>query len=184
MRITGGELRGRRLPIPASRHLRPALERVREAIFNILREHLAGAKVLDAYAGTGSLGLESLSRSAAHVLFVETHRPTAERLAQVLEEWGLGDRGRVLIGDCLRLAKVVAGEGPFDLVFIDPPYPKKLVNHSLEVVARHGWLKEEGIAILKQDRHEDFLLPPGLRVDDQRVYGSSKVTFLSTTTKG
>lgn len=184
MRITGGELRGRRLPIPASRHLRPALERVREAIFNIIRERLAGARVLDAYAGTGLLGLESLSRGAARVLFVETHRPTANRLSQVLAEWNLADRGRVLVGDCLRLARVAAAEGPFDLVFVDPPYPKKLVDRSLETLSRYGWLNAEGLAILKQDRHEDFVLPPGLAVDDQRLYGSSKVTFLRTTTKG
>ena len=97
MRITGGELGGRRFEAHASPHLRPALDQIRESIFNILRERVSEARVLDAFAGTGSLGLESLSRGARHVIFVEQHRPTAQRVERLLVEWKLAERAEVCV---------------------------------------------------------------------------------------
>jgi 16S rRNA (guanine966-N2)-methyltransferase len=180
MRITGGEHRGRRIHIPASKNLRPALERVREAIFNILRDRLAEARVLDCFAGTGLLGLECLSRGAAEVVFVELHRLTAQRIKELVADWNLADRATVIPGDFLRLARSLAAKGPYDLVFVDPPYPKHLVDASLEVVAKANLIGPDGIVILKQSRREEMTPPPDLIITDQRLYGDSKVTFLRT----
>jgi 16S rRNA (guanine966-N2)-methyltransferase len=179
VRITGGELRGRRLHGPASRHLRPALERPREAIFNILRDRMSGARVLDAFAGAGLLGLECLSRGAAHVAFVEVHRPTAERLQATLDEWGLADRARVRRGDFLRLAGALAAEGPYDVIFVDPPYPLDLVGSSLETIAARRLLAADGRVVVKEHRKKNLSPPPALATIDERLYGDSKVTFLT-----
>lgn len=184
MRVTGGTHRGRRLRTPASKHLRPALERVREAMFNILRDRIAGARILDGYAGTGMLGLECLSRGAAEVVFVELHRPTAARLAEVLEEWDFGDRSRLEVGDFLRLARQLATLGPYDLVFVDPPYPKHLVDHSLQVIAQNSLVAPDGLVIVKQHRKETLVVPSVLQIRDQRLYGDSKVTLLAVGEEG
>ncbi|MDP8222016.1 MAG: 16S rRNA (guanine(966)-N(2))-methyltransferase RsmD [Candidatus Lernaella stagnicola] len=179
MRITGGELRGRRLHTPASKYLRPALERVREAIFNILGPRLDGARVLDSFAGTGLLGLECLSRGSAFVTFVELHKPTSRHLAALLPAWGLEERARLIVGDFLRVAPRLAEDGPYDVVFVDPPYPKGLIDRSLEIVAQCKLVAPDGRVVAKQHHKEALVAPVGLSIVDQRTYGDSKVTFLT-----
>ena len=178
MRITGGALRGRRVHTPASAQLRPALERPREAIFNILQNRMRDAVVLDAFAGTGLLGLESLSRGAARAVFVELHRPTARLLDELLVEWTLADRARVVVADFLRVAPALAREGPFDIAFVDPPYPKQLASAALATVADCRLLGPDGVAVVKLHAKHPLEPPPALAVVDERRYGDSKVVFL------
>jgi len=118
LRITGGELGGRRIRAPrGARGLRPTTERVREAIFSILGE-IAGARVLDLFCGTGALGIEAISRGAAEATLVDTDPRSARRN---VEELGLSERAEVVRSDAARFLRR-AGEGAFDLVFCDPPY--------------------------------------------------------------
>jgi 16S rRNA (guanine966-N2)-methyltransferase len=118
LRITGGELGGRRIRVPrGSRDLRPTTERVREAIFSILRD-VSGARVLDLFCGTGALGIEAISRGAAEATLVDT-RPAAAR--RNLEALGLEGRARTIRSDAARFLRR-AEEGSFDLVLCDPPY--------------------------------------------------------------
>jgi 16S rRNA (guanine966-N2)-methyltransferase len=121
MRVIAGVLGGRRLVAPKGLDTRPTSDRVREALFSALG-HVASARVLDLYAGTGALGIEALSRGAAHATFVESGRPALAALRENLATLALGDRARVVALPAARaLASMAKGE-PFDLVFVDPPY--------------------------------------------------------------
>jgi 16S rRNA (guanine966-N2)-methyltransferase len=117
VRVAGGELRGRKLAVPRGRNLRPTTERVREAVFSILAD-VSGARVLDLFCGSGALGIEALSRGAAHATLVDTRPGAAERN---VEELALGDRADVVRSDAARFLGQSWSES-FDLVFCDPPY--------------------------------------------------------------
>lgn len=122
MRIVGGSARGRRLESPRGTTARPTSDRVRESLFNMLfsmDDVVAGATVLDAFAGTGALGLEALSRGASHASFVEQHRDTLSLLRRNIETLGFAPQARVIAGDTMRLAATLA---PVDIAFLDPPY--------------------------------------------------------------
>jgi 16S rRNA (guanine966-N2)-methyltransferase len=118
LRITGGELGGRRIRAPrGAKDLRPTTERVREAVFSILGD-VSGARVLDLYSGTGALAIEALSRGAAEAILVDTHPAAARRNLEALD---LTERARVVRSDAVRFLRR-AEEGSFDLVLCDPPY--------------------------------------------------------------
>lgn len=122
MRVVGGSARGRLLrPLPKGADVRPTSDRVRESVFNVLQSlvDLEDATVADLFAGTGALGIEALSRGAAHATFVESDRGTAALVQANLDALGLADRGRVVRLDALRWAETAP---PVDLAFADPPY--------------------------------------------------------------
>lgn len=121
MRVIGGALGGRRLTAPPGRATRPTSDRVREALFNVLG-NVAGAVVLDLYAGTGALAMEALSRGASRAVLVDSGRPALAVLRDNIASLGLGDRTKVLPLPVLRAMANLGGLGPFDLVFVDPPY--------------------------------------------------------------
>ncbi len=153
MRVTGGELRGRPLVAPRGLATRPTADKVREAIFNVLAARgapLAGAAVLDLFAGTGSLGIEALSRGAARAVFVEAAGPSLAALARNLERLGLASGGRAAVrrGDALRLLDRLAAEGArFDLVFVDPPYGRGLAAAAVERLAAAGLVAPGGVVV-------------------------------------
>jgi 16S rRNA (guanine(966)-N(2))-methyltransferase RsmD len=120
MRIIAGELGGRRIAAPPGKGTRPMLDRVREALFSSLGARVEGAAVLDLFAGSGSLGLEALSRGAASVRLVESDRRAVALLRQTLEALAVAERVELVPGDAL--APASWGERPWDLVFFDPPY--------------------------------------------------------------
>lgn len=176
MRVVAGEHRGRRLVAPAGTGTRPTSDRVREAIFNVLTSAaggLDGYRVLDLFAGSGALGIEALSRGAAHVTFVEQARAAAATVRRNLDELGIGeDRATVVVGDALRH---VAVEAPVDLVLADPPYafdawPALLARLDAE------------LAVLESDR-EPPLTPPWECVREKR-YGTTVVTLVRRTKGG
>jgi 16S rRNA (guanine(966)-N(2))-methyltransferase RsmD len=119
LRIIAGSLGGRRLVAPRGLATRPTSDRVREALFSALGE-ISGARVLDLFAGTGALGLEALSRGAARATFVDNARPALQALRENIAALDVGDRATVVAEPALRAVGSLAG--PFDLVFIDPPY--------------------------------------------------------------
>jgi 16S rRNA G966 N2-methylase RsmD len=124
MRIIAGEFRHRKLLTPRDdQTTRPIPDRVKESLFSILRGHFEGAQVLDCFAGTGSIGLEAISRGAAFVLFVEKDKNAAAILERNIDMLGCGDRCEVLHGDALGAAVLARCPRPLDLAFFDPPYP-------------------------------------------------------------
>ena len=135
--IIGGSWRGRRLRFPAAALIRPTPDRVRETLFNWLGAGVAGARCLDLFAGSGALGLEALSRGAAHVTFVERD-PAAEReLRARLAEWGAAN-AEIVRGDALGFLGGAAR--PFDIVFLDPPFASGLLEAAAALLERNGWL--------------------------------------------
>lgn len=150
VRIIAGEWRGRRIPIVDETEVRPTPDRVRETLFNWLQANIAGARVLDLYAGTGALGFESLSRGAAEAWFVEQDARLVEALYAQAETFGA--QPRIVRQDA---AAFLRGRAPqrFDLVFLDPPYVLP-VEPLLELLP--PWLAKDGVVYVERP------LPPGL----------------------
>src|SRR5687768_14621773 len=153
MRIVGGRLKGRPLAGPRSNAIRPTSDRLRESLFNIL-QHVYGlpgsdTRVLDLFAGTGALGVEAISRGAAHALFVESSVEGRGLIRTNVEALGLTGITRILRRDATDLGR--AGTiPPFDLVFCDPPYGKGLGEAAMASAAAGGWLKPEALCILEE----------------------------------
>jgi 16S rRNA (guanine(966)-N(2))-methyltransferase RsmD len=150
MRIVAGAFKGRRLRAPAGRDVRPTSDRLRETLFNVLGPGIAGARVLDGYAGTGALGLEALSRGAAAVTFVERN-PRALRLVEAnVAICGAGAASRIVAGDFVRVTLPAHG---FDLVLLDPPYD---VSELAAVAARGaGLVARGGRLVLEHSRRRE-----------------------------
>ena len=189
MRIIAGEYRGRRITPPPGRETRPMLDRVREAMFGKLQARVEDAKVLDLFSGTGSLGLEALSRGASFCRMVEKHGRTAALLRGNVEELGVGERAHVVCGSALNDGHWVGPDGeeePWaDLVFLDPPYPwLSDPRRGAELVEALGRLTRE---VLDADGMLVFHTPKrGVFqswlerqvVTDRREYGSSALWYL------
>jgi 16S rRNA (guanine966-N2)-methyltransferase len=179
LRITGGEHTGRRLRVPQSA-VRPTAERVREALFSMLahRGALAGARVLDAFAGSGALGLEALSRGAASAVFVEKSRAVAAALAGNVEALGLAGRSRVVVRDAASALRALAAEGArFDLCFVDPPYASSLAAEAIDLLARGGLLSARAVVVAESDRRHAPGPIPGLALALERRYGDTLISF-------
>lgn len=183
MRIIGGTRRGTLLADigegdPAA-HLRPTSDRVREAIFNLLingghGNPVAGAQVLDLFAGTGALGLEALSRGAAHVTFVDDGAKALALLRANIAKMRLDAETRVLRQDARRLPPNQGA--PCTLVFLDPPYGKALGEAALAAAARGGWLAPGAMIVWEESTAP--VPPEGFSQIDQRKYGDTRVTLL------
>jgi len=153
------------------------LDHVREALFNILFDKIEGARVLDAFAGTGLLGLESLSRGAKDVVFVERDRTTAGLLKALLEAWKLAGNGRVIVGDYFTVEAQLIRSGPFDLVFIDPPYREMVVERALRFLMENQLVSPRGIVVVKHHPKNAPSIPRGWSAVDVRRYGDTVLTF-------
>jgi 16S rRNA (guanine966-N2)-methyltransferase len=177
LRVTGGRLRGRRLRVPRGRATRPTADRVRESLFARLGD-LAGAAVLDLYAGTGALGIEALSRGASRAVFVDRGRAALASLGANLDELGLTAVGRVLGDDAesavARLAR--AGER-FEVIFVDPPYAAEQASRVLASVAARELLAPEGTLVLETSWRHPPGDPRGLVRVDERRYGETLVIW-------
>jgi len=179
MRITGGELAGRKLRVPP-RAVRPTAERVREALFSMLahRGALADARVLDAFAGSGALGLEALSRGAAHAVFVEKSRDVAATLAANVAALGVGERARIVTRDVQAALRVLAGErARFELCFVDPPYTSDLAARTLALLAESGLLAPHAVLVAESDRRHAPGPIAGLALALERRYGDTLISL-------
>jgi len=184
MRISGGVHRSRQLVSPRGAATRPTSDRVREALFSILdsRGAIAGARVIDFYAGTGALGLEALSRGAAHATFVENDRRALEALARNIDALRERPRTRVVPQAVARAAVTLAGEGA-TLVFCDPPYADVTraegVAKLLGALEADGVLRDGALVVLEHATRDKLSLPTGAKLlaDDTRAYGDTTLSF-------
>ncbi len=176
MRIVGGEFRGRPLASPKSDAIRPTADRTRESLFNILSNHVAwhGLRVLDLFAGTGALGFEALSRGAALALHVENSPEGRGLLRSNCESLGLTGRSRIYRRDATDLGAPGTLE-PFDLVFADPPYGRKLGETALTSAAGGGWLRDGALAVLEENSAADPHLDRRFECFDTRKFADTTI---------
>lgn len=185
MRIVGGRHRGRRLTAPAGRDTRPTTDRTREAIFNILAHAgwgvsdtdsvLDGAVVVDAFCGTGALGLEALSRGSAHCTFLDMGRTALDAVRANIAQLGEGANAAILRADATRPP---SPGRPCTLAFLDPPYGQGLAPRALEALARGGWLVPGALAVVEVGEGDPLPPPAGFAALDERRYGDTRVAFL------
>ncbi|HEX4423185.1 MAG TPA: 16S rRNA (guanine(966)-N(2))-methyltransferase RsmD [Kofleriaceae bacterium] len=180
MRIVGGSHSGRVLRAPAGDATRPTSEKVREAVFNILG-HLIGAldgdRVLDLFAGSGALGLEALSRGAAHATFVDAGKPALIAIRGNLRALELEPRALVVAGDAVAAAARQVPEAPWRLVFVDPPYRSDLATRAVLALPPER-LAPDAVVVIEHDRRN---APPdtlgSLLRTDLRRYGDTLISF-------
>ncbi|MGI6655772.1 MAG: 16S rRNA (guanine(966)-N(2))-methyltransferase RsmD [Desulfobulbus sp.] len=184
MRITGGSARGRKLLVPAGDGIRPSCDRVREALFNILGDRILGARVLDLFAGTGAFGIEALSRGAQSALFVDRAREAGRLIEANLKACLSNPEAAFLLLDLTlprqlrRVQAYLRKAGPFDLVFMDPPYRKELAQPVLEMVEEADILSPDALVVAEE--HQRVSLPGrigALQLTDQRRYGETGLWF-------
>lgn len=177
MRVIAGEAKGRRLKTPTT-GTRPMADRMRESVFSALGE-LEGCVVLDLYAGSGSLGLEALSRGASKATFVESSREAIVKLEQNIEATGFEDRCEVVWGD-VSLVIGKHAEDRVDLIFVDPPYSTSaaVVRSDLEAIVMGGFLSDDGRVVVHRPGKESRLNALGLQPIWEREFGQSRIIVL------
>ena len=184
MRIVAGRHRGRRIESPPGLAVRPTSDRARGALFDILAHGrftadgaspLPGARVLDAFAGTGALGLEALSRGAAHATFLEAAPAAIRSIRTNLERCGEAERAAVLRADATDPPPAAA---PCALAFLDPPYGQGLAAPALAALSARGWLAEAAVCAVEIGARETFEAPPGFSLLDDRRYGAVRILLL------
>lgn len=179
MRVVSGDLGGRKLVTPDGSDTRPTSDRVREAMFNSLfsLDAIEGACVLDAFAGSGALGIEALSRGALHATFVETGRDALAALRENLERLQLGAQGRVVPGDALvHLERTAVEERHYDLVLLDPPYGFDQWGELLAAVPVGARV------VIESDR--EVVVPDSWEVHRRKRYGGTVVTLATASAQG
>jgi 16S rRNA (guanine966-N2)-methyltransferase len=182
MRIIAGRWRGRALVVPSGLTTRPTSDRARQAIFDQLwhapwagRAMLENASVLDAFAGTGAMGLEAISRGAARCFFMEQDRAALAALRANIATCKAGDACRVIAGDVTTPPIAAAA---CNLVFLDPPYGKGLVSRALVALRAKGWIAPSALIIAETGRDEEAVTPPGFEVMSIRDHGAARLSAL------
>jgi 16S rRNA (guanine966-N2)-methyltransferase len=181
MRIIAGKYKGRRLHTPRGGAIRPTADRIREAIFNILGGICRGRPVLDLFAGTGALGLEALSRGATQAVFVDNRRSAVDAIRRNIAACGCEERAVVHLADVRRQLDCLSRvERPAEMAFLDPPYRQDLIRPALEHLDRQGLVASEARLVIEHSIHEALPeLAERFRLDDQRRYGKTLVSFLT-----
>ena len=188
MRIIAGKLKGTVLHMPKNKNTRPLKDLTRESIFNLLIHsnkislQLEESNILDLYAGTGSFGLECLSRQAKSVCFVEKGKDAIEILEKNIEKLKVKDETKIFFGDVFYVIekhdKEFSDWPPdmkFDLIFCDPPYKDTNINNLIELIITTDLLKKNGIIILHRHKNTEEKLTIHFKIIDERVYGLSKI---------
>jgi len=179
VRIIAGIAKGRRLASPKSLTTRPVLDQVKESIFNILFD-VNGLRVLDLFAGTGSIGLEAVSRGASESVFVDNDRDAVSIIRENIKRCGFENETRIISKHVQAAIKILVKKSePFDLIFIDPPYLKDFVVPTITAVFDAGLLAPDGQIITEHHPKEPIQgLPEGLTISNERKYGQTLVTFI------
>lgn len=186
MRIIAGSNRGRKLTAPHGKAVRPSSDRLRQALFNILQHgkhgkhgkhgfNIDGTLVLDAFAGTGAIGLEALSRGAARAIFIENEATALELLAKNVADCGEGGHADIVRADATNppLARAAC-----TLAFLDPPYGMELATPALTALAAKGWFEHGALCIVELESSGKLARPPGFEFLDDRTYGAARIVIL------
>ncbi|WP_426840535.1 16S rRNA (guanine(966)-N(2))-methyltransferase RsmD [Glaesserella parasuis] len=171
VRVIAGLWRGRKLPVLNAEGLRPTTDRVKETLFNWLMMDIAGSRCLDCFAGSGSLGIEALSRQAQAVVFLEKFADAANQLKKNLVSLK-AENGKVIQTDTLQFLAQKNSEAPFDLVFVDPPFHQGFVPQVLTALEQNGWLAENALIYVEAEKnHSPLVLPEHWQVIKEKTAG-------------
>lgn len=176
MRITAGQYKGRKLETPKNDLIRPTSDKVRQAIFNALnsRDVVHGAIVIDAFCGTGALGIEALSQGAKFCHFFDKNRPSLKLCQQNIENISIDEAST----HCLDVTKVKhkpADQDPATLIFMDPPYNQNLIPPAIDALQSQDWLSEDAFFMLEMDKREDIAID--INILGEKIYGDTKIIF-------
>jgi len=176
MRVITGTARGRKLKEPAGMETRPTTDRVKEGIFSSIQFELEGRRVLDLFGGTGQMGVEALSRGAAHCTFVDLRKEAVSVIRENVNLTGFADRAQIIQGDAL--AFLSRCREPFDVIFLDPPYESGLLEKTMELVTTIDIVSENGIIVCENGSSAGWpqVLPP-YRLQKEYRYGKIKTAL-------
>lgn len=179
MRIIAGSARGRSLKTRKGMETRPTADRVKESMFNILAPQIAGARMLDVFAGSGGVGIEALSRGAQSCVFIEQNAECAAIIKHNLSLTGVANRGEVLNRDALLALSILKKrDDSFNLIFLDPPYHSRELSSVLEVIALNGLL-EEGMVIVEHHSRDHAWFDHRIwEIIREKKYGDTTLSFL------
>ncbi|PCI33441.1 MAG: 16S rRNA (guanine(966)-N(2))-methyltransferase RsmD [Alphaproteobacteria bacterium] len=178
MRIIGGAYRGRKLISPANKGIRPTSDRMRETIFNILSHSgtgLEGARVLDVFAGSGAMGLEALSRGAAHVTFFDKDRSSLQLVKKNIALIGAGDKSKV---KPVTAPTFPRAQAPYDFIFLDPPFDLNIIGDCLDRLYDNGYLADDCMIVAEYAPATLVTFPDYVEVIKEKTYGDARFSFL------
>lgn len=182
MRIVAGKYRARSLKAPEGEDTRPTSDRARQMIFNILDSrlikqgrHWTEMTVLDAFAGTGALGLEAVSRGAKSVVFMEK---SSVAMAVLRKNAVMAEKDGVSVRYFSDVMAPFTAEKPCELIFMDPPYQQNLVVPALQALHENAWMSSQTLCIVETEKNETPVFPDFLKIIDQRSCGKAKIWFL------
>jgi 16S rRNA (guanine966-N2)-methyltransferase len=175
MRVIAGSFKGRRLKPPTWSDLRPTSDKLRETLFNILAPRIDGARVLDGFAGTGAIGIEALSRGAAHVVFIEKDRRAAALIEDNLSSCGIESGFAIERGDVAVAMRALPAETTFDIIVLDPPYDHTGIEATLDTSAAR--LAPGGLLVLERATRREPATPVSLTHIRNVRSGDSTLTF-------
>ena len=186
MRIISGDFRGKKINQPKDIKTRPLKDLTKESIFNIISHsnkiniNLKNSNVLDLFSGVGSFGIECLSRGARYVTFVENYNGVLNILKKNLINLKDVDNYEIIEKDINNNSFFSEISSSYDIIFLDPPYKDKNLSTILKSIIANNNLSENGIIIIHRHKKEDDLLPDNLNILEKKIYGLSKITFLSS----
>ncbi len=176
MRIVGGQYRGRKLDVPQNNDIRPTSDKIRQAVFNMLKARglVQGAIVLDGFCGTGALGLLALSQGAAQAVFFDTSKASVRLTKRNIEGLGVGEQSHVFYQDCTKAMSRPEEIPPIDLVFLDPPYHQEMIPKAIESLYQAGWFSSD-VTILMEMAKDEEVFSPFTEVIQEKIYGDTKI---------
>lgn len=178
LRVISGKVRGLKLDTPKNDDVRPTTDRVKESLFNIINSYIMDSRVLDLFAGTGSLGIECLSRGAEKCVFVDVSKESISIVKSNIKKARVENESVVINADFKEAIKRLEGKDKFDVIFMDPPYYKEMFVKALESVDNADLLDEEGIIMIEHDSKDSFPEKIGRLIQNKsKKYGNTTLTF-------
>ena len=190
MRIISGKFKGIKIYTPVNKEIRPLKDMAKESVFNFLIHsnkisfRFEESNILDLYSGTGSFGLECLSRNAGNVIFVEKEKEAIKILEKNIKKLNVKDLTKIIFDDVFNVIKknkknffITTHHLKLDLIFCDPPFKDTNISHLIKLIAKKDLLKKNGIIVLHRHKNSKEKLTDYLKIIDERIYGSSKIIF-------
>ena len=182
MRIISGNFKGKKIFLPPDRNTRPLRDMVKESIFNLIQHSnkidikINHSNILDLFSGTGSFGLECLSRGAKNVIFVENYSQILKILKKNIKLLNAIENYKIIENDCFKFFEDrKESKNKFDIIFLDPPYKEKKINTILDIIKENQILSSYGIVVIHRHKKDDIQITRKLKILDERTYGISKI---------